>query len=477
MLISGGQVTPLSYADATPRFANRNYYPSNTLALANAYATYGAIYRSQVWVSTLVNKLAFAAARLPLKVYARDAQDGRSIARDTPFAQLLRNPNPSHDPFFFWLWTASTFEIYGEALWVKVRPQPGRAPSQLWPMHPSNVYTRRTDEEETIQTTTGPRQVGAGSLVYSYHSGTAAAPILEWPQADIVHFRSYNPDNQVRGMSRLEPLRQTILTEDASRRATQAFWTNGARPSVLLQHPGNLTEAAQVRLKASWDSAHAGIDSWAKTAILEEGMTATVVQLNAEEMQYIEGKKLAREEACGIFDVPPPAVHILDHATFSNITEQFRSMYRDTMAPRLGLYESVIDSQLRPDFDVSGSLYAEFLMDEVLRGAFEERAAANQSAINSGQRTPNEVRRQDNLPPLPGGDDLYINSASIPLSAAASGPATGTDVQFHPQAAKSVVEATVVCSMCHSPNAVNNRGLCRSCEGKVGRLTAQKEIG
>ena len=36
-----------------------------------------------------------------------------------------------------------------------------------------------------------------------------------------------------------------------------------------------------------------------------------------------------------VFDVPPPVVHILDHATFSNITEQMRSMYRDTMTPRL----------------------------------------------------------------------------------------------------------------------------------------------
>jgi hypothetical protein len=108
-------------------------------------------------------------------------------------------------------------------------------------------------------------------------------------------------------------------------------------------------------------------------------------------------------------------VHILDRATFSNITEQMRSMYRDTMAPRLGLYESAIDSQLRPDFDPQGRIYAEFLLDEVMRGAFEQRAVANQSAIFSGQRTPNEVRRQDNLPPLEGGDKLYINAGAIPL--------------------------------------------------------------
>jgi hypothetical protein len=104
---------------------------------------------------------------------------------------------------------------------------------------------------------------------------------------------------------------------------------------------------------------------------------------------------------CAVYDVPPPVVHILDRATFSNITEQMRSMYRDTMAPRLGLYESVLDTQLRPDFDPRGDLYAEFLMDEVLRGSFEQRAAAYETMTRIGGMTPAEVRKAENLP-VPG---------------------------------------------------------------------------
>jgi phage portal protein BeeE len=63
--------------------------------------------------------------------------------------------------------------------------------------------------------------------------------------------------------------------------------------------------------------------------------------LTAEEAQYIETRKLNREEVCAAYDVPPPVVHILDRATFSNITEQMRSMYRDTMAPRLNGFEAI----------------------------------------------------------------------------------------------------------------------------------------
>src|SRR5689334_22836897 len=133
--------------------ANPFYYPKTGVGLTDQFATVSAVYRSQVWVSTLVNKLAYGTARLPLKVYARASDGARSEARDTPYARLLRNPNSRHNPFFFWLWTSSTFEVYGEAMWVKVRPSPGAPPKQLWPLHPSNVVTKRLSD---------------GSLVYEY---------------------------------------------------------------------------------------------------------------------------------------------------------------------------------------------------------------------------------------------------------------------------------------------------------------------
>jgi hypothetical protein len=139
------------------------------------------------------------------------------------------------------------------------------------------------------------------------------------------------------------------------------------------------------------------------------------------------------------------------------------------------MFESAIDAQLRPDFDPQGNLYAEFLMDEVLRGAFEQRAAANQSAIFSGQRTPNEVRKQDNLGPLEGGDRLYINAGAIPLDdAAAEEP---PEVIQTPKPVKSFVIGDEACAMCGAEGKTSARGLCRGCEGKVGRmLTTHKEI-
>lgn len=373
-------------------------WPRN-LDLGFRWASYSAIYRRHLWVAVLVNKISYASARLPLKVYERQGT-GRAEARATPYGRLIQRPNQSIDPFKFWLWTVSTLNVHGEAFWLKRREQ--GLPVELLPLHPTQVQTEVRD----------------GNVHW-----LIGANRVEVRRRDLVHFSMFDPDSTVRGMSPLEPLRATLENEEGARRANSAMWRNGARPSVVLKHPGSLSAAAQERLRASWGAIYGGVDNWAKPAVLEEGLEHEVLTLNAEELQYVDGRKLNREEACAAFDVPPPVVHILDRATFSNITEQMRSMYRDTMAPKLGLLESTLEFELRdgrfgergePDF--GDDFYAEFLLDEVLRGAFEDRTDAYQKAVNSGWMTPAEVREKENLPFIEGSDQLLINSTSVPLA-------------------------------------------------------------
>lgn len=412
MAIQSGGAMVLAETNS-PWAARTSYLAPTGVNLSGMFASFGALYTKQLWVYTLVRKRALATRRLPLKVYRRTDQ-GRQEDRETPYAALLRRPNRRHSASFMWEWTSSTLDIYGEALWLKLRGRDGR-PVELWPVHPTNVSVETVDADQAQRWS-----VPKGSLLYVYGPGVLVGsdPQFVIPERDVIHFKTYKPDSTARGLSPLEPLRQTLVNEDAARRASSAFWTNGGRPSGYLSHPQTLSDAAMGRLKAQWNEMHSGVDNFGKWAILEEGMKPEVLSLSAEEAQYIESRRLNREEVCAAYDVPPPVVHILDRATFSNITEQMRSMYRDTMAPHIGSLEAELDFQLRPDFEADDSLYAEFLMDEVLRGTLEERAAAIQAAINSGQLTPNEGRALDNRPAMPGGDRLFINSTMVPIEQA-----------------------------------------------------------
>lgn len=392
MLVSSGRlVTKTPTFPFTPTTTSDWFYDFERARMA---AGYDLLYRRQLWVGVVVGKRARGTARLPLKTYLRDDLNRPAAPATDPYAALIRDPCPRTSisrglsPFRFWEWTSATYDVYGEAFHLKLRDRGGR-PYALQPLHPTAMTPRDGK--------------------WDFDNG--AVRLLGISRDDLVHFKAYHPTDADRGLSPLEQLRDTLENERAARTATSAFWANGARPGFALTHPNNLSEPAQTRLRAQWDASYSGARNAGKTIILEEGMEAKVLQLTQEEAQYVDTRKLNREEVCAAYDVPPPVVHILDHATYSNITEQMRSMYRDTMAPHLKGFESDLDTQLRaPDF--SEDVYAEFLMDEVLRGDFEQRAAAYKAA---DYMTVAEKRRAENLPYMEGSDVILVNTASVPL--------------------------------------------------------------
>jgi len=392
VFVSQGSLVTKSPLDLT---SAANWFPPQMPPMSSGGwpSAYAAMYRRHLWVYTLVSKRARATARLPLPVYRHDELN-RPKVDNHPMASLLARPNPAMTGFNLWKWTSSTYDIHGITFWLKRRPRGGGAPIGLFPLHPSAMI------------------YDDASGRWSFDNGKVRLADID--DADLVIFRDFDPDSLNHGMSPLEPLRSTLENEWNARTATASFWARGARPGFVLSHPGRLTPKAADRLRTEFDSIKAGAGNTGSTLVLEEAMEAKPLTLTAEEAQYIETRKLNREEVCAAFDVPPPVVHILDHATFSNITEQMRSMYRDTMAPHLKGFEAAIELDLRqaewPDDDV----YAEFLMDEVLRGDFETR----QDALNKATHmTLAEKRKMENLPFIEGTDRIFLNTATMPLDA------------------------------------------------------------
>ncbi|WP_269939020.1 phage portal protein [Arthrobacter sp. HY1533] len=403
MFLSNGTITPApggSLADLSPMFANASYYGGSHLQLENTFASYGALYKAQLWVGVVVRKRAMATARMPFDVL----KQGKGIlksAEDGALTALMQDPNPEMSGFDLWRWTSSTRDIFGESFWRKVRG-PNNEVRELWPMHPANVIVRRNKD---------------GQLEYVYAPGGQTAEAMKpLPAEDVVVFTAYNPDTVARGLSNLEALRMTLLNEDASRRATASFWRKGARPSMILTHPNSLSEPAQKRLKTQAEASMGGAENTGSVSLFEEGIVPHIMQLNMEEMQYVESRRLNREEVCAAYDISPLVVHILDHATFSNVTEQLRSQYRDTMAPWFTELEAAVNRQLVPDFyprTGDTRVVTRFNMDDVLRGDYETRSTAATTMRQGGITTGNEARVIMGLEPIkdPNMDVVFANSA------------------------------------------------------------------
>jgi hypothetical protein len=101
------------------------------------------------------------------------------------------------------------------------------------------------------------------------------------------------------------------------------------------------------------------------------------------------------------------------------------------LAPILSRVEADIEAQLLPEFDLIPDLrrfhYVEFNLDSKLRGSFEEMAAIGSTAVGGPFITVNEFRARLNLPPVDGGDEMFVPLNSIRAGGPQASPQSPTD--------------------------------------------------
>ncbi len=365
---------------------------------------YATLYRTQPNVRTCVDFLARNIAQLGLHVFRRVSETDRQRLRDHPLAVTIGKPNPWTTRYRLINSLISDLGIYDEGYWLKVKGE-GR------------VFLLRVPP---------PLVTPGGGLVPTRYEINLGATTLKPTPDQIVHFRGYNPESPIRGLSSLETLRRVLAEEFAAGDYREYFWRNAARMSGIIERPADAPEwdkDIREAFRQQFETLYSGGPTSGKTAILEDGMTWKQNTFNAQESEYLAGRKLTREECARAYHIPLPMVGILDHATFSNIKDQHKQLYQDCMGPRLAELEEEIILQVLPDFEDTEGVYCEFNIAEKMQGSFEEQTTALQSAVGRPWMTPDEARARFNMPSI-GGDAERL---ATPLNVLIGGQASPRD--------------------------------------------------
>jgi HK97 family phage portal protein len=374
---------------------------------ADLQQDYATIWRTQPQVRTVISFLARNIAQLGLHVYQRVSDTDRQRLTDHPLATVLGKPNQRTTRYRLIDSLVQDLAVYDDAYWLKLRDNP---PGGLLRLPPHLVTP-----------------VGGSPLLaadtYRVRGNQGNRDI---PAEQIVHFRGHDPVDARSGASPIETLRRILAEEYQAAAYREQLWRNGARMGGYLRRPADApdwSEKARGRFRADWQQQYTGDGPNAGgTPILEDGMEWVQGGMTPEQAQYLEARKLTREEVAAAFHIPLPMVGILDHATFSNITEQHKQLYQDTLGPWLTMICEEIELQLLPDLGPAPGIYVEFNLQEKLRGSFEEQAQQLQTAVGAPWLTRNEARARMNLPQIDGGDELVT-----PLNVLIGGQASPTN--------------------------------------------------
>ncbi|MFF0777086.1 phage portal protein [Streptomyces sp. NPDC003720] len=395
-VVSQGQLSSVSIAPTVAM-------PSYVHLADGVYREFAHLYRVQPQIRTVVSFLARNIAQLGLHAFRRVSDTDRERLVDHPLPQILAAPGARLTRYRLIERLVSDIAIYDTAFWVKVR-QDGAGVIGVIPIPPARMTV---EGDNWLQPETFKVHGSKGDLVLT--------------PDQVVHFHGYDPLDLRKGSSPIDSLRSLLAEEFEANRAREQMWRNGGRLSGVLKRPADApawAPEARARFREGWRSYTQG----GGTPILEDGMEYEQLAIDPAKAQYIEARKLTREEVAAAYHIPLPMVGILDHATFSNIREQHQQLYQDTLGPWLTMVQEEIGLQLIPDLPDSDGVYVEFNLQEKLRGSFEEQAQQLQTAVGAPWLLRNEARARMNLPALDGGDELIT-----PLNVLVGGQASPTD--------------------------------------------------
>jgi len=148
-----------------------------------------------------------------------------------------------------------------------------------------------------------------------------------------------------------------------------------------------------------------------------------------EDAQYIEGMQFDREDVCAIFDCPPSKIQDHTRSTFSNIEHLGIDWATDTILPWCVRVEQAV----KRTFFQGQTLYLKHNLAGIARGDINSRYTAYATGRNWGWLSINDVRRLEDMNPIPNGDDylqplnMQVVGAPVVLPAAAVQREPGPD--------------------------------------------------
>lgn len=355
-----------------------------------------------------VSLIAGTIASLPCEVYRY--KGGKSeLAEDHPVYWLLHDePNPLMTANTFWknyLWWAL---MRGNGYGLIGRSGLG-APLGVGLVKPTSVTTDLSQDKTR--------------LIYQVTLDTYE--VRRFDQSDVMHYPFIGWDGKA-GRSPLECAREAIGLAAAAQEFNERFFSQGNAADIAMEFPGNVNDEQMKRILDIYARNRAGLEKQRLPLVSTGGATIKRLDFDAEKSQLVDARNFQVEDICRFYGVPP---HMVGHTSKSTswgsgIEEQTLGFVKFTLRDILkGLEQEVNRKLLR-----STRFYCKFNLDALLRADSKGRSEFYKAAVGGTQSpgfmTVNEVRALENLPPLEGGETLFV-----PVPAAAPEKKEAPDAQ------------------------------------------------
>jgi len=236
-----------------------------------------------------------------------------------------------------------------------------------------------------------------------------------FPSYEIVHFRGMSLDG-ILGLSPIYYAARVINNSIDSQKFMAKVYENGILTTGFFTTAEKLIDKTYQRLKEDIKN-KSGIERAGEAQILEQGLKFERNTLSAVDTEILEQMNFSVEEFCRIYRIPKHLMYLdAKGGSTRSFSTQAREFLTYSLSPLLDNIEQELSLKLFSEVEfASGRSRIRFDTSELLRAAPDERSAYYKTLFNIGSITPNEIRAQEGMPPIEGGDTAFVQLNLSPI--------------------------------------------------------------
>lgn len=314
---------------------------------------------------------------------------------------LLRYVNPHWSLNRFLVMTHISLSLYGQAVWFAERGASGmESPRELWWADPRRV---RPIPHPT-----------AYLMGYEYDPIDGGEPI-PYRVGEVVRIYYPHPDDQFQPLSPLAAARIYADHEQASIQGNMNFHRQGLNPGAVLTPKGRIQWNGEQAKKVEEDINRRmrGVDRSHRWAVFRHEVEIHRNGFSPSEASFVEGMEYDIQRVANAFQWPIDL--LAGRRTYENVN-QAQKIAWTTITAEGAYIAAEVTEQLLPMFRRTAADFFAFDTSDVavLQDSEAERWEREKDQVDK-VITRNEYRAARGMPPVEGGDRLWISDQMIPL--------------------------------------------------------------
>jgi len=362
------------------------------------------------WTATCVSLIKDRVGQIPYKFYLKDSDSEVTSNKHgyKDFTKPFFNPNPLMSFQFIKQFCQIQLDLCGMAIIYKAKNALGQV-WELWPLNMNNFMGTYDPSGKPIEMST---QILPSDVFYSFDFNGSN---YMFSSTELVVLYYPHPKNPFLSASPIQQQAYGVDIQQYVEIYERDFFANSARIDMVLSTELPIDEKKAVELKERWLEKYgfARTGRFNDIAVLDSGLKPIPMKWTNKDFEFMELAKWTKEMIFGAYRIPASKVGSSNSENRQNSVYVDINFNTDCIAPRLSMWDIELTKEVLISFDPKIEIRHD---NPIPRDRQIEVQEGRIYMAGFPSMTPDEFRKRvHNLPPIEGGDKLYVPSSFIPL--------------------------------------------------------------